>query len=206
MKRKKELKQEKIPLPKHAVTWIFPFLVLGYYDGSIMMLSLIFVAPIIALVVLLVGLIMKRLSYERQYRVLLSSLAIALTGISFYLGSIFFSASKMFQSVIVSPIPKTVNILDKSGQLSVMGKSTFSLVFDISNEDFNIVLNSKDFIKKNISNIEGRKPKLYKRAVEESREFLDASEIYVKDDKGSSYRCTVLVTNKEHNKVYYRVF
>jgi len=201
-----EIKQEKVPLPKHVITWIFPIVALGYYDASIAMLCLMFIAPFIALFVFLIGKIVKRFSYDKQYRILLSCLSIVLTGGVLYWASYTFSANKMFESIIISPIPKTVKIIDKSGQHSVMGMSSFSLMFDIAPKDFDIVLNTKDFTKKNISNIEGRKPELYKRALEESSEFFDASELYVKDDRGSSYRCTVLVTNKEHDKVYYRIF
>ncbi len=206
MQKQTELKQATIPLPRHAITWLFPFLAMGYFDGTVAMLLLMFCVPVIGLFIFLMDKIVRRFSYENQFRVLLSCLSLILTGVVLFWGYSTFSANKMFESVIISPIPKTVNIIDKSGQLSVMGMSSFSLMFDISSEDFDIVLNTQVFDKKNISNIEGRKPELYKKALEEAKEFLDATELYVIDDKSSVYRCTVVVTNKEHDKVYYRIF
>lgn len=206
IKQSEQIKLSK-SFPRHCITWLFPILSVAYFDASFAMLCIMFVVPFIGLFFYLMDLIAKRLSYEKQFRMFISFLAIVSTCIVLYWGFHYFSPKKMFESAVASPIPDSVEIIKKGGQLSGFGSSSFYIVFNLSNADFDFILGAKEFKKKNLSNIEGRSPHLYKEALSEAEKWIeDIYEFYVKEDKNSSYRCSVLVTNRKQNKVYYRIF
>ena len=196
-----------IHLLNEKLIWLFPVFAIAYFDATVAMLFIMFLYPLVLFIIFLLNKIAKYFSYEKKLVVFLKTLVLVFTAFVLYFGFTFHSPEKMFESFIISPLPKSVEIIEKGGQASVMGISSFYIVFKIKNEDFSLILNSKKFTQKNIKKIEGRKPELYKRALKEAEELMDdASEIYINDDENSKYRCTVLITNKKHNKIYYRVF
>ena len=194
--------------PRHSITWLFPLVAIAYFDASVAILCIMFLVPFIILMIFFANKISKRFSRENQFKLLLSFLSVVLTCVILGGGYFhYFSPEKMFEDVVASPVPESIKILKKSGQLSAMGISSFYIVFIISSADFKYILGAKEFKKKNLSNIAGRKPKLYSRALNEAKKWInDTAELYVKDDTNSSYRCSVLVTNKNHDKIYYRIF
>lgn len=196
-----------ILLSNEKLIWLSPIFAIAYFDATVAMLFIMFLSPLALFIIFLLTKIAKYFSYEKELVVFLKTLVLAFTSFVLYFGSTFHSPEKMFESFIISPLPKSVEIIEKGGQASVMGISSFYIVFKIKNEDFSLILNSKKFTQRNIKNIEGRKPELYKRALKEAAGWMDdTSEIYINDDENSKYRCTVLITNKKHDKIYYRVF
>ena len=199
---------KKKPKQYHIIAWALPVLAISIFDGSLAMLAIMFIGvPLTLLAMLIYRILTKYFKLEIELHLTSMVAALLVTCAILYWGSGTFSTEKMFESVIASPIPESAEILDKGGQLSVMGMSSFYVVFNISNEDLGLIIKENGLSRKNSLNISGRKPKLYKQAQNEAQEWLnDTSEIYVKDHTNSVYRCTVLITNKQHDKVYYRVF
>ena len=173
MKEQTEKVKSSEPFPRHSITWVFPILAIAYFDASLAMLCCMFLVPFIVLVIFLISKIAKRFSCEKQLRYFLSILAVSLTSVILYWGVYYFSPEKMFESAVASPVPESVKIIEKSGQLSVFGSSSFYIVFNISNTDFDFVLGAKEFTKKNLANIDGRKPELYRKALNEAKKWLD---------------------------------
>jgi len=202
---KKEFNQK---LKYHIIVWTIPVLAISIFDASLAMLFIMFIAIPLAILAMLISIILiKYYKLEKQLHIASTVAALVFTCVILYWGLTSFTPEEMFESSVASPIPESTEILDKGGQLSVMGMSSFYIVFNISNEDLNLIIKEKDLSRKNPLEISGRNPELYKQALNEAQEWLnDTSDLYVKDDIKSGYRCSVLITNKQHNKVYYRIF
>ena len=199
---------KKKPKQYHIMAWALPVLAIAVFDASLAMLAIMFIGvPLTILAMLINGILTKYFKLKIELHITSIVAALLVTCVILYWGLMSFTSEEMFKSTVASPIPESAEILDKGGQLSVMGMSSFYIVFNISNEDLDLIIKERNLERKNSLNISGRKPKLYKQAQNEAQEWLnDTSEIYVKDDINSGYRCSVLITNKQHDKVYYRIF
>ena len=188
------------------VLWCMPLVIVAYFDVT---LTALFSIPILIIAVLYSQLA-KRIISSFQSKVspkLLYSLGPILATIIVLISYFQYYTPEKLLTNIIDPTPESIEITNSGGQLSVFGISSFYAVFNVAPSDFNSILENRGFGQKDINNISGRKPELYKRAIGEAEKWVkDISEIYVKDEMNSSYRCTVVITNKQNNKVYYRIF
>lgn len=191
----------------NIILWCIPLGAIAYFDETLAVLFSIPILVIASISIHISNWIKKHLPSKAVSKKIEYFGPLLISSIILIFGLQHYSPTKLFENAVVSPIPKSVKIIKTGGQLSVFGISSFYVLFAINNSDFPNILAKENFELKDIQNISGRKPHLYKRALNEAEKFIeDTSEIYVQDDKISSYRCKVIVTNTLHEKVYYRIF
>lgn len=197
-----------------GIEWILFFIALAIVDMSVAMLGIMFLGPVAVGIFFLIGFIMKK--FEQKFfvqkmfkilRVISVLLAVSVSVFIVWYGVKQNSPAERFKSVILNPIPESVQNIERGGNLNAMGSSSFFITFDISQSDFNKIMATEKFAKfakNDINNIGGRSPKLYEEAVTKAKKYIvNPSEVYIYEHKNSAYRFDMLIINIDHNKIYY---
>jgi hypothetical protein len=197
----------KVCQPYFIIEWLLPVLTLAYSDFILALFLVFFGSPALAILFAFSYFLVRRAGYSKRLIYTLRSISIVSALLLTYFFIQTYSAENQFKSHFIDPIPTSVSNIETGGTLNVWGISSFYITFSIASQDFDSILKSRQFYQDDIENLKGRKPHLYKEAFEEAKQWIDnPSEIYIDDDERSKYRCWVLVTNKDHNQIYYKIY
>lgn len=197
-----------------GIEWSLLIIAISFIDPSAAMFVTMFVVPFAALFFYIINFIIKKFEQNiilqkifKVMRVISIFSAIAASIFIIMYGIKHNSPSELFKAVIANPIPESVRNIERNGNISAMGSSSFYMVFDISSTDFETIIKSEkfsEFHQNDTNNITGRRPELYKKTLSDAGKHMDnVAEIYIFEHSNSGYRFDALIVNKEHTRVYY---
>lgn len=193
-----------------GIEWLLVIVAIAYFDGSAAMLLLMFGSPLFFAIRFVFKFLEKKKLFipgkkTRGASVLLAVIA-ALSIISWGLKE--HSPQKLFQSLIIDPVPTSVKNIETRGSINAMGSSSFFMTFEISHSDFELILKSGKFHNYQKIDVEKMPERvqhcLRERLMNEINSLMEnISEVYVYTHSNSKYRCDFIIINKDHNKALY---
>ncbi len=194
----------------YGIEWLLVILAISYFDASVAMLLVMFGSPIFGGIHFIIKFLEKKkffLAFKlaRATSVLMSVIATIFV-ITYCLAE--YSPQNMFQKIIANPAPTSIKNIETYGSISAMGSSSFQMTFEVSHQDFELIVRSGKF--SNFDRVDLEKmPSRVERCLNSRRMkkitglIENISEVYVFTHSNSKYRCDFIMINKDQNKAIY---